>query len=229
MDNVELKMQIVEKYLDSKKPDSLDLCRKVYEFVTEQDRVRIERTASGIKIEGPRILPNGIYLIFSDGHYIPFTKDLQKKDAKDVESIGVMYDGHTFRIMLKDLGSHPLVRDIDNCPEESPNYKRECDGLHDWDFITATKYIMAEGSDIPLPENWYIPTLAPLDLMAHWKDDINAALELSGGEAMPDDYHWSSTEYHRTYGRYVHFSNGLTDSLGKYSSYVVRPVAAWDI
>ena len=227
MDNVELKKQIVEKYLDNKKPESLDLCRKVYEFITEGQEGAAHAGCPGI--DQRHKIENGIYLVFADGHYIPFTKELQKKDAKGVESIGIMYDGHTFRIMLKDLGSHPLVRDIDNCPEESPNYKRECDGLHDWDFITATKYIMAEGSDIPLPENWYIPTLAPLDLMAHWKDDINEALELSGGEAMPDDYHWSSTENSRNLGRYVSFGGGNAYDSYKYHSYVVRPVAAWNI
>ena len=39
--------------------------------------------------------------------------------------------------------------------------------------------------------------------------------------------HWSSTEYTRYHARYVYFSNGSAYYGGKYSSHVVRPVAAF--
>ena len=174
-------------------------------------------------------LVNGVYLVYRDKTYRPFNADLSESFAKDVESIGIIYDGHAFRIALEDLGSWPLVRDTSKSPEWSPNYKTECQGLHDWDFEVATACIRLEGTDIPLPEDWCIPTLAVLDLMCYMKDSINKALSFAGGKIMPDEPHWSSTEYSRYFGRLVYFSVGSTSYYSKYHSYVVRPVAAWDI
>jgi hypothetical protein len=174
-------------------------------------------------------LVNGVYLVYKDKTYRPFNADLASSLAKDVESIGIIYDGHAFRIAPEDLGSWPLVRDTRKSPEWSPNYKTECQGLHDWDFEVATACIRLEGTDIPLPEDWCIPTLAVLDLMCYMKDSINKALSFAGGKIMPDEPHWSSTESYRSSGRLVHFNNGNTYYNNKYYSYVVRPVAAWDI
>lgn len=174
-------------------------------------------------------LVNGVYLVYKDKTYRPFNTDLSESFAKDVESIGIIYDGHAFRIALEDLGSWPLVRNTSKSPERSPNYKTECQGLHDWDFEVATACIRLEGTDIPLPEDWCIPTLAVLDLMCYMKDSINKALSFAGGKIMPDEPHWSSTEYYRSLGRYVYFYSGTAYNYYKYSSCVVRPVAAWDI
>ena len=83
--------------------------------------------------------------------------------------------------------------------------------------------------DIPLPDGWYIPTLAVLEVMCFLKKQINEALEFAGGKAMPDDYHWSSTENNRNGARYVNFSNGYAYYGYKYYSYVVRAVTAFSI
>ena len=91
-------------------------------------------------------LVNGVYLVYRDKTYRPFNADLSESFAKDVESIGIIYDGHAFRIALEDLGSWPLVRDTSKSPEWSPNYKTECQGLHDWDFEVATACIRLEGT-----------------------------------------------------------------------------------
>ena len=169
-------------------------------------------------------IADGIYLIYEDGNYERFDGQNQRDS---VAYVGVVYDGHAFAVALEDLGEWPLVADVDNCPEESPFYKTECEGLHDWDFITATKHIQEVGTDIPLKEGEYIPTLAVLDVMCFWKDAINKAISYAGGTPMPVSYHWSSTEYNRNYGRNVGFSNGGTNYNNKYYSRVVRPVAAF--
>ncbi len=59
-----------------------------------------------------------------------------------------------------------------------------------------------------------------------FKDEVNAKLvELGGDELNEDDAYWCSTEYSRHLARYVGFYNGASYN-GKYSGYVVRPVAA---
>lgn len=82
---------------------------------------------------------------------------------------------------------------------------------------------------MPLPDGWYIPTLAVLEVMCFLKKQINEALEFAGGKAMPDDYHWSSTEYTRSGARLVYFFNGSTSISYKYYGYVVRAVTAFSI
>jgi len=172
---------------------------------------------------------DGIYLVYQNGHNIPFKDDLPKALASDVSGIGVVYDGHAFKVALKDLGEQPLIKDENNtCPDESPFYKTECEGLHDWDFESATNHLKECGMDMPLPDGWYIPTLAVLEVMCFMKEKINKALEYAGGSPMPDDYHWSSTENHRSYARIVNFYSGTSyTSYVKYNSLVVRPVTAF--
>ena len=177
------------------------------------------------KLLANRVCPNdGIFLVYQDGTYLPFTGMEPKKNVKYV---GVVHDGHAFCVALNDLGELPLFPNLDKCPDESPFYKTECEGLHDWDFIASTNHLMEEGCEIPLATGEYIPTLAVLEVMCFHKEKINAALTYVGGSPMPDDYHWSSSEYYRSHGRFVNFSNGFTLNNYKYNSYVVRPVAAF--
>ena len=171
---------------------------------------------------------DGIYLVYNDGKCVSFDTELSEESAHDVKGVGVIYLGIPFMVALKDLGEWPLVRNTENCPEESPFYKTECEGLHDWDFITATKHIQDIGTDIPLPEGWYIPTLAVLEVMRFWKEEINEAIIFAGGEPMPDEPHWSVTEYYRSYAWYVVFNIGNASYGNKYLGYVVRPVAAYE-
>ena len=170
---------------------------------------------------------DGIYLVYNDGKCVSFDTELPEEFAHDVKGVGVIYLGIPFMVALKDLGEWPLVRNVDDCPEESPFYKTECEGLHDWDFITATKHIQDIGTDIPLPEGWYIPTLAVLEVMCFWKEEINEAIIFAGGEPMPDEPHWSVTEYNRYHARYVYFNNGTAYTGIKCYGNVVRPVAAF--
>ncbi|MBR1800642.1 MAG: hypothetical protein IJ767_04005 [Bacteroidaceae bacterium] len=170
---------------------------------------------------------DGIYLVYNDGKCVPFGMELTEEFTHDVKGIGVIYLGIPFMVALKDLGEWPLVRNTENCPEESSFYKTEGEGLHDWDFITATKHIQDIGTDIPLPKGWYIPTLAVLEVMCFWKEEINEAIIFAGGEPMPDEPHWSVTEYTRYVARSVYFYNGHAGNNYKYNGGVVRPVAAF--
>lgn len=170
---------------------------------------------------------DGIYLVYNDGKCVSFDTELPEEFAHDVKGIGVIYLGIPFLVALKDLGEWPLVCKVGNCPEESPFYKTECEGLHDWDFITATKHIQDIGTDIPLPEGWYIPTLAVLEVMCFWKEEINEAIIFAGGEPMPDEPHWSATEGYRNIARGVGFNDGYAYNSNKYYGNVVRAVAAF--
>ena len=197
---------------------------KALEVLRNAGKVISDRGASEVIAE-VSVPEEGIYLVYKDGTFMPFTG---KEKKEGVSGIGVVYDGHAFKVSLEGLGEQQLIKDEKNrCPEDSPFYKTECEGLHDWDFVSATNHLKECGMDMPLPDGWYIPTLAVLEVMCFLKEKINKALKYAGGEAMPNDYHWSSTEYSRSYARYVGFSNGSAYGNGKYYGYVVRPVTAF--
>ncbi len=202
-----------------KETKDLEMAKKVLEFVNG--------TAGRQLQEKQDCLKEGVYVIYDDGSFEPFTGINSKSNVK---SIGISYDGHAFAIVLKDLGRYQLVRDIDNCPEEHPLYcETECEALVDWEFIERTRHIQEVGTDIPLAEGEYMPSLPMLVLMRAWVKKINEALEYVGGEPFDmDECYWSCTEYNRYIARTVYFYNGITYNGYKYYSYVVRPVTVFN-
>ena len=216
-----------------------DDAQKALDFVVKNSPVlmisdQVPATDEGGKIifkpevaEKPK---GGIYIIFRDGQYKLFEKDAAiNKD--DVKYIGVIYDGHSFAIALKDLGEFQLVKDGVKCPSNHPLYRdAECEALIDWECIEHTKHIQELGTDIELPDGEYIPSLPMLVVMRAWAEKINEALEFVGGELfdMGSSY-WSCTEYGSTGAWYVSFHSGYVLTTGKYYSYVVRPVAAFNL
>ena len=218
----EIKLKLLEIF--NSNADPVRMCRRAYEYLTEDEEEPLAEENSLANTE------NGIYLVFNNGQYSLYHKGMSKSLAGDVTGIGVIYDGHAFQVALEALGELPLIENKNNtCPEESPFYKTECEGLHDWDFVGATNHLKECGMNIPLPEDWYIPTLAVLEVMCFLKKEINAAIKFAGGEPLSEDYYWSSTESSRLNARFVNFLNGSATSNYKYRSRVVRPVAAFNL
>ena len=176
---------------------------------------------------------NGVYIIYEDGSYTKFVKDAEEECVKTgVKYIGIIHDGHSFAVSLKELGRFKLVKDYEKCPKTSELYiQRECDALNDWDCVTRTKHIQEVGTDIPLKEGEYIPALPMLVAMIYWRDrGLNDALEFAGGDPISDYYHWSSTEYNSDTAWGVNGETGYVSSIYfKYYSGVVRAVCAWEI
>ena len=172
---------------------------------------------------------NGVYVAYESGDVRKYEKGLPKEG---IMQVGIIVDGHAFGVTGKDKGEFPLVKDIDKCPENHPLYRpRECDALMDWDCIERTKHIQEVGTDIPLEDGEYIPSLPMLVAMCHYANKgLNDALVLAGGEPLDmDEWYWSSTEYNRTYARYVYFSTGSANYTGKYNGNVVRAVTEFPI
>ena len=171
---------------------------------------------------------SGLYLIYEDGHVEPFTGD-NSKDC--VRYIGLKHGYMSFAISLTEHDNVQLLDD--DSREESGSgtyYERECDALFDFDGQKNTERLVARNPKLRnlLEDGEYIPSLGQLNLMAHYKDSINDALEYIGAEPLVSSaWYWSSTEYSQSNAWYVSFSNGGTSSNGKYSSIRVRAVAAF--
>ena len=206
-----------------------DDAQKAYDFIMagENKNGGTEQVATVQQVKGQ----DGIYLVYDDGSYKPYTGSNEKKDAKGVKYIGLVEDGHPFCIALKDLGSFQLLRDGVKCPSNSPFYlPREVDALHDWECVKRTKHIQELGTDIPLADGEYIPALPMLVAICRNVKEINKALEFAGGTPFDmDEYYWSVTEGSSYTACRVYFLSGLVVGNNKFYSNVVRPVAAFNI
>ena len=171
---------------------------------------------------------SGLYLIYEDGHVEPFTGD-NSKDC--VRYIGLKHGYMSFAISLTEHDSVQLLDDDSRGESGSGTYyERECDALFDIDGRGNTERLVARNPKLKnlLEDGEYIPSLGQLNLMAHYKDSINDALEYIGAEPLASSaWYWSSTEYSQNGAWYVYFSNGGTYSNGKYNSVRVRAVAAF--
>lgn len=171
---------------------------------------------------------SGLYLIYEDGHAEPFTGD-NSKDC--VRYIGLKHGYMSFAISLTEHDSVQLLDD--DSREESGSgtyYERECDALFDIDGRGNTERLVARNPKLRnlLEDGEYIPSLGQLNLMAHYKDSINDALEYIGAEPLASSaWLWSSTENSQNGAWYVNFSNGGTSSGNGYSRYRVRAGAAF--
>ena len=167
---------------------------------------------------------DGLYIIYEDGHAEPFTGD-NSKDC--VRYIGLKHRYMSFAISLTE---HDIVQLLDDDSREESGsgtyYERECDALFDFDGQKNTERLVARNPKLKnlLEDGEYIPPLRQLNLMAHYKDSINDALEYIGAEPLGSAWYWSSTEDSQNYAWCVIFSNGITGSNGKYGSGRVRAV-----
>ena len=170
---------------------------------------------------------SGLYLIYEDGHVEPFTGD-NSKDC--VRYIGLKHGYMSFAISLTEHDSVQLLDDDSlEVSVSETYYERECDALFDIDGRGNTERLVARNPKLKnlLEDGEYIPSLGQLNLMAHYKDSINDALEYIGAEPLGSAWYWSSAESSQNYAWYVYFSNGYTGSNNKYGSNRVRAVAAF--
>lgn len=180
------------------------------------------------KSNKPKDIPDGVYLIYNDRHYEPFSGNNSKKEVK---YIGLKHKDVVFAISLKDNENVQLLDDDSKGEQkEKVYYSRECDALFDFDGRKNTERLVVRNPKLKnlLEDGEYIPSLGQLNLMAHYKDSINDALEYIGAEPLASSaWYWSSTESSQYTAWYVNFSNGNTYSSSKYNSGRVRAVAAF--
>lgn len=169
---------------------------------------------------------DGLYLIYGDGHAEPFTGENIKKN---VRYIGLKHKYVSFAISLTEHDSVQLLDD--DSREESGSgtyYRRECDALFDIDGRGNTERLVARNPKLKniLKDGEYIPSLRQLNLMVHYKDSIDDALEYIGAEPLASSsaWYWSSTESGQGSAWFVYFSNGNTSIDRKYYNYRVRTV-----
>ena len=179
------------------------------------------------KSNKPKDIPDGVYLIYNDRHYEPFSGNNSKKEVK---YIGLKHKDVVFAISLKDNENVQLLDDDSKGEQkEKVYYSRECDALFDFDGRKNTERLVSRNPKLKslLDNDEYIPSLGQLNLMAHYMEELNKAFTYVSGSLLSSAWYWSSTEGSQYSAWYVNFSSGTTNRSYKYSSYRVRAVAAF--
>ena len=101
--NQELKMQLLDKFASSTRPETVDFCKAAFDWLADEPKEKPTAEPVGTQVSAAtESKPDGIYLIFESGKALPFDPD------KDVESDQVENDGPVKYIGIK-WGSHTLA------------------------------------------------------------------------------------------------------------------------
>lgn len=206
-----------------------DEAKEVYDFLNSTKKEDEQIKISIAQTEGSHqaILNDGVYYIYEDGSVEKFDYKKRNAPTQKVKRIGVVMGSHALAVNLEDYPEQPLTNQKD-CSNYQGYISEYDDAVADWNGKSNTKHIKSIGTDIKLKDDEWIPSVAELYLIYLNKRAINAAIELSGGSRIKNDWYWSSTEYSATYAWNLYLLDGLLNCNGKVQgSLSVRAVAAF--
>lgn len=168
-------------------------------------------------------IKDGVYIIYKDGSYELFNGE-NKKD--DVSKIGLVMGEKKIAIGLKDKGDYSLTNDNDD-EECGKYYDNSIDAISDWDGEKNTEHIKSIGTDIPLDDGEFIPSVGQIGFINLFLKSVNEALKYVGGEKL-EGYYWTSTEGSPEYAWCLYLDDGglYWDAKDSYRGHV-RAVSAF--
>ena len=149
-------------------------------------------------------------------------------EPKDVKYIGIKMGQTKIAVSLKEQEC-TLVRKDAKKMDEEPSYTNNWEQARIFrlDGKEDTRYIVAQGTDIKLAPNEYIPSLWELNLIYLNRYLVDEALDFLGAEKLHDEWYWSSTHRSADYAWLLPFNYGIQTSYTKSTyRYRVRPVSA---
>ena len=224
----EVKLQLLDKFANIEKPETVDFCRKAYEFLAEGETTPQPQAGAVVADQEP----DGIYLVLDGGRHVLFTGDNNADDCAACIGIGVKWGSKSIVVALNDQADGEDItltanKDKGDYAGYINNY---LDAVADWNGKANTEHLKKIGlsQNIALPDGWYIPSLGELYFVFLNRKAINAALEYVGGKTIDDYWYWTSTEYSATGAWYLSLSNGSANLGTKASNTIrVRPVSAF--
>ena len=224
----EVKLQLLDKFANIEKPETVDFCRKAYEFLAEGETTPQPQAGAVVADQEP----DGIYLVLDGGRHVLFTGDNNADDCAACIGIGVKWGSKSIVVALNDQADGEDItltanKDKGDYAGYINNY---LDAVADWNGKANTEHLKKIGlsQNIALPDGWYIPSLGELYFVFLNRKAINAALEYVGGKTIDDYWYWTSTESSAPSAWYLNLSSGIADTYTKASStYRVRAVSAF--
>ena len=190
----EVKLQLLDKFANIEKPETVDFCRKAYEFLAEGETTPQPQAGAVVADQEP----DGIYLVLDGGRHVLFTGDNNADDCAACIGIGVKWGSKSIVVALNDQADGEDItltanKDKGDYAGYINNY---LDAVADWNGKANTEHLKKIGlsQNIALPDGWYIPSLGELYFVFLNRKAINAALEYVGGKTIDDYWYWTSTE-----------------------------------
>lgn len=238
-ENQELKMQLLDKFANIEKPETVDFCKAAFDWLADEPKEK--PTAEPVSTQVSAVTeskPDGIYLIFESGKALPFDPDkgvdsdqVAKNDGP-VKYIGVKWGSRTLAVALHDQANSDDItltakKDDTDYNGYIDNY---LDAVADWGGMTNTEHLKQIGlnKDITLSDNEYIPALGEMLFVFLNRKAINEALEAVGGTPIDGVWYWTSTEYSATYAWYLYLGGVYYNTKASYTARV-RAVSAFQL
>lgn len=239
-ENQELKLQLLDKFANIEKPETVDFCKAAFDWITEEPIAKPKATVRDGMANGPcgimEELPDGIYYVLADGSVVPFIPDMGvdgSLDGSQVRYVGIKWGSRSLKVALHDAADGEEItltsgKDITKYDGYKDNY---LDAVADWNGKANTEHLKAIGlnKEIVLADGEYIPSLGEMYLIYLNRKALNQALELIGSDPIKDDWYWTSTEYSAPYAWRLYLNSGTASSYSTKASNTghVRPVSAF--
>ena len=240
-ENQELKMQLLDKFANIEKPETVDFCKAAFDWLADEPKEK--PTAEPVSTQVSAVTeskPDGIYLIFESGKALPFDPDkgvdsdqVAKNDGP-VKYIGVKWGSHSLAVALHDQANgEDITLTAKKDETEYDGYiDTYLDAVANWTGKANTEHLKQIGlnKEISLAENEYIPSLGEMLFVFLNRKAINEALEAVGGTPIDGVWYWTSTEYSATYAWFLYLNDGTVNGYTKASSTTrVRAVSAFQL
>lgn len=238
-ENQELKMQLLDKFANIEKPETVDFCKAAFDWITEEPIAKSKTPVRDGIANGPcgimEELPDGIYYVLADGNVVPFIPDMGvdgSLDGSQVRYVGIKWGSRSLKVALHDAADGEEItltsgKDITKYDGYKDNY---LDAVADWNGKANTEHLKAIGlnKEIVLADGEYIPSLGEMYLIYLNRKALNQALELIGSDPIKDDWYWTSTEYRApsAWGLYLNYGYAYTSPKASLTFHV-RPVSAF--
>lgn len=207
--------------------------QEIYNFVKTGKAVTgpLPKTANNPE---PAALADGVYIVTKDGRADKFTGTNLILDCDNpVIGIGVKQGDRAVVVALTDAaGGKDITLTANEDTTDYDGYIPEyIDAVADWNGKANTDHLREIGLNpvINLKDGEYIPSVGEMYLIYTHRKEINAALRHVGGQEIPGEWYWTSTEYSATYAWSLYLSDG---NLGWHTKASfkgrVRPVSAFN-
>ena len=239
-ENQELKLQLLDKFANIEKPETVDFCKAAFDWLADEPEENLMAKPTSAQVSAvTESKPDGIYLIFESGKALPFDPDKgvesdQVANDGPVKYIGIKWGSRTLAVALHDQANSEditLTAKKDETAYDGyiDNY---LDAVADWDGNTNTEHLKQIGlnKNIALSDNEYIPALGEMLFVFLNRKAVNQALEAVGGTPIDGVWYWTSTEYSATNAWYLYLNDGYVNNGPKASTTLrVRAVSAFQL
>ena len=232
----ELKMQLLDKFANIEKPETVDFCKAAFDWLTDEPIAKPEEPQPQGSAVVKNSKPDGFYLVFENGESIQYNPIYGGEIVNDspVKYVGIKWGDRSLKVALHDQAAGEDIT-LTASEDKTKGYKRYIDNyldaVADWNGKENTEHLKAIGlnEEIKLEDGEYIPALGEMYFIYLNRKGLNEILEQIGGEPIADDWFWTSTEGSATNAWRLYLSYGTANTHGTKASGTprVRAVSAF--